>query len=86
MTIEEAVLEKLRQLPQEKQQEMLDFAEFLQHKTSSRLPRRSLEGIWEGMNVSISKEEIDEARREMWANFPREQCYRSEVMLSKIYE
>lgn len=72
MTIEEAVLEKLRQLPQDKQQEMLDFAEFLQHKTAPRLPRRSLEGIWEGMDVRISKEEIDEARREMWANFPRE--------------
>jgi len=33
-------------------------------------PRRSLYGAWE--DVSISAEEIDEARREMWANFPRE--------------
>lgn len=75
MTIEEAVLEKLRQLPQDKQQETLDFVEFLQRKTSSQLPRRSLEGIWEGLGISISKEEIDEARREMWANFPREHFY-----------
>lgn len=33
-------------------------------------PRRSLLGLWEG--VSISAEDIDEARREMWGNFPRE--------------
>jgi hypothetical protein len=33
-------------------------------------PRRSLLGIWEG--ISVSAEEIDEARREMWGNFPRE--------------
>jgi hypothetical protein len=33
-------------------------------------PKRSLYGLWSG--VSISAEEIDEARQEMWANFPRE--------------
>lgn len=33
-------------------------------------PRRSLLGTWSG--VSISDEEIDEARREMWGDFPHE--------------
>jgi hypothetical protein len=33
-------------------------------------PRRSLRGLWAGLNVSA--EDIDEARREMWGNFPRE--------------
>ena len=33
-------------------------------------PKRSLLGLWEG--DSVSEEEIDEARREMWGNFPRE--------------
>ena len=78
MTLVEAVVEKLKQMPQEKQQEILNFAEFLQQKSTPQLPRRSLEGIWEGMNVSISKEEIDEARREAWANFPREHFYDEE--------
>ena len=78
MTLVEAVVEKLKQLPQEKQQEMLDFAEFLQQKSAPQPPPRSLEGIWEGMNVFISKEEIDEARREAWANFPREHFYDEE--------
>lgn len=33
-------------------------------------PRESLRGLWKG--VDISAEDIDEARREMWGNFPRE--------------
>lgn len=33
-------------------------------------PRHSLAGLWQGVNVS--EEAIDEARHEMWANFPRE--------------
>jgi hypothetical protein len=37
---------------------------------TEKKPRRSLYGLWP--DVSISAEEIDEARREMWANFPRE--------------
>lgn len=36
----------------------------------STQPRHSLLGIWAG--VSITAEEIDETRREMWNNFPRE--------------
>ncbi|HEX4951535.1 MAG TPA: DUF2281 domain-containing protein [Blastocatellia bacterium] len=78
MTLVETVIEKLKQMPPEKLQEVLDFAEFLERKNAVRQPRRSLEGIWEGMNVSISKEEIDEARREAWANFPREHFYNEE--------
>lgn len=33
-------------------------------------PKRSLRGLWAGVN--ISEEDIAEARREMWGNFPRE--------------
>jgi hypothetical protein len=73
-TIEEAVLEELRRLPLEKQREVLDFAEFLGHQEGRivRRPLRSVEGLAADLGVSISAEEIDEARREMWANFPRE--------------
>lgn len=75
MTLEEAVLVKLQQLPLEKQQEMLDFAEFLSQKVEKKMPLKSSAGALAHLNVSISKEEIDEARREAWANFPREQFY-----------
>jgi hypothetical protein len=32
--------------------------------------KRSLYGLWS--DVSVSAEDIDEARSEMWSNFPRE--------------
>ncbi len=35
-------------------------------------PRRSLLGIWADLGPAPSAEDIDEARREMWGNFPRE--------------
>lgn len=35
-------------------------------------PRRSLRGLWADLDIDISAEEIDEARREMWSGFPRE--------------
>ena len=34
------------------------------------IPRESLRGLWKGLN--ITDEDIAEARREMWGNFPRE--------------
>ncbi|HAZ47968.1 MAG TPA: hypothetical protein DDW76_00160 [Cyanobacteria bacterium UBA11369] len=33
-------------------------------------PRKSLRGIWRGLN--ITEDDINQARSEMWANFPRE--------------
>ncbi len=35
-------------------------------------PLRSLYGLWQDAGINLSTEEIDEARREMWRNFPRE--------------
>ncbi|HQR33266.1 MAG TPA: hypothetical protein PLK30_11035 [Blastocatellia bacterium] len=36
------------------------------------MPRRPLHGILADLGPAPSAEEIDEARREMWANFPRD--------------
>jgi hypothetical protein len=33
---------------------------------------RSAKGLWSDLAVSLSAAEIDEARREMWKNFPRD--------------
>ena len=44
--------------------------DLMQAETATKQPKRSLLGLWEG--VSVSEEDIDEARREMWGNFPRE--------------
>ena len=68
--IEEAVIAKLRELPEDKQREVLDFASFLGSK--DRRPLKSLEGLWAGQGVDVSEEDIAELRREMWSKFPRE--------------
>jgi hypothetical protein len=72
MTIEEQVLEKLRDLPPERQKEVLQFVESLKEKGESKKPRRSLLGLWADLNVHVTEEDIAEARREMWGNFPRD--------------
>lgn len=72
MNLEQTVVEKLRVLPPDKQQEALDFIEFLEHKTGARRPRRSVEGLWADLQVDLTEEDIAEARREMWGTFPRE--------------
>jgi len=33
-------------------------------------PRKNGRGLWADLNIDLSAEEIDEARREMWKNFP----------------
>jgi len=72
MTIEEMVLEKLRRLPPEKQKEVLQFLESLKPEGGTKKPLRSLEGLLEDLNVDITEEDIAQARREMWGNFPRD--------------
>ncbi len=72
MSIETEVIEKLRSLSSDKQQQVLDFVEFLQQKSIPKRPRPSLKGLWADLNIDISEADIDEARREMWGNFPRE--------------
>lgn len=35
-------------------------------------PLESLYGLWADLNIDISEDDIAQARREMWSNFPRE--------------
>lgn len=72
MTIEEQVLEKLRELTHEKQMEVLEFVDSLKKLKGPNTPRRSLRGLWKDLNIDITEEDIAEARREMWGNFPRD--------------
>jgi hypothetical protein len=73
MTIEQQVLEKLRDLPPEKQQEVLDFVDSLKQKNGGpKKPRRSLLGLWADLNTHITEEDIAQARREMWGSFSRD--------------
>jgi len=70
MGIDESLLEKIRALPPEKQQEVLDFVEFLHRKIAR--PRRSFKGIWADLQVDITEDDLVQIRRELWGNFPRE--------------
>jgi len=75
INIEQIVVENFRALAFEQQREVLDFVEFLHEKKNKKKPLKSSLGICSDLNVSISAEEIDEARREMWQNFPREEFF-----------
>jgi hypothetical protein len=72
MKIPDLVLEKLRELPPDKQQAVLEFVESLQQNGAAVRPLKGFEGLLEKYNVQITEEDIAEARREMWGNFPRD--------------
>lgn len=72
MTTWELIAETAKELPPERQQELLDFATFLRTHAPNKSPRKSAAGLWEDLGVDISAEDIDAARREMWGGFPRE--------------
>ena len=72
MTVEKAILEAIRALPADKQQELLSHATRLREETACKKPFKSIKGLWSGLGISLSAEEIEENRREMWKNFPRE--------------
>lgn len=72
MTIEQAIVENLRSLPLEKQQEVLNFVQSLKTQASPTVNRRSIKGLCADLGVHLTREDIAEARHEMWGNFPRE--------------
>ena len=73
MTLEQAILDAVRALPADKQQEVLDHVKQLRDEaTQPPKPRKNGRGLWADLNIDLSAEEIDEARREMWKNFPRD--------------
>lgn len=71
ITLEQSILEVVRTLPPEKQQEILVHAERLRSESSVLKPRWSGKGLWAGLNITLTAEEIEENQREMWKDFPR---------------
>jgi hypothetical protein len=73
----EEVLSLVRQLTPGQKRRLIeaivpDLEKPLQRVEESEKPLRSLYGLWKDFSVSMSPEDIDAARREMWGNFPRE--------------
>ncbi len=71
MSIDSSILENLRLLSPEEQKKVAEYVESLA-AAKPRGPRKNLMGMFAHLNIHISADDIDEARREAWANFPRE--------------
>lgn len=71
MTVEETVLEKVKVLPPHRKREVLDFVEFLEVKEMKSKPRRSMKGALADLNISVTGEDIREARNEMWRGYTK---------------
>ena len=73
MTLEEAIIGKIRALPAEKQEEVLRFADSLEaNRANLKVPLISPRGLWADLHVDVSEEDIAEMRKEAWKNFPRD--------------
>lgn len=73
--IEEAVIARLRELPPQKQQEVLEYLTKLE--SAPKGPCKSLYGLLAGKGINISEEDIAEARKETWA-ISRESTFSNE--------
>lgn len=71
MSIEQAVADKLRALPPDSQRAVLAFIDSLAQQTTTRRPLKSPEGLLADLDFDVTEEDIAQARREMWGNFPR---------------
>ncbi|HEY3228809.1 MAG TPA: hypothetical protein VGJ87_06285 [Roseiflexaceae bacterium] len=69
------VIDLTKRLSSQDKLRLIDtLAQQLLHESESArpTPRRSLRGLLADLGPAPSAEEMDEARREAWANFPRE--------------
>jgi hypothetical protein len=69
MSIEEAILEKVRSLPPEKKAQVLQFLSGL--AAGGLSPFRSPKGVLSDLHFTLTEDDFAEARREMWGGFPR---------------
>ena len=70
MTLEQKILDVVRRLSDEDRQKVLAFAESLAPPPG---PVKDSRGMFaHHATVPVTLEMIEQARREMWANFPRE--------------
>ena len=73
MTLEQEILEAVRALPADKHRELFDHVKRLRAEaTQPPKPRKSGRGLWADLNIDLSAEVIDEARRETWKTFVRD--------------
>jgi hypothetical protein len=69
--VEEVVVETFRQLTPENQQKVLAYLKSLPSASGGALSRKDPCGMFAHHGVDVPLEIFQEARSEMWANFPR---------------
>ncbi|MDB5320213.1 MAG: hypothetical protein JWN40_1844 [Phycisphaerales bacterium] len=74
MTVQQEILERLSTLAPAQQQEILRLARDLSAHTNKPhgRPWTSMMGLLAGRGIDVTADDIAEARREMWGEFPRE--------------
>ena len=72
MSLEQAILDAVRALAAEKQQEVLSHAARLRDELVKKKPFKSVRGLWADLGISLSASEIEDDQRDMWMNFPRD--------------
>jgi len=72
MSLEQAILEAVRALPAEKQQEILSHAARLRDQSVKKTRFKSVRGLWADLGISLSSAEIEQNQSDMWKNFPRD--------------
>ena len=70
--IQETLIAVIKTLPPEKQQALLEFAEFLQAKATPKSSSKSIKGLWANADINLTEEELSATRKEMWTNFPKD--------------
>ena len=69
MNIEKKIVQKVRQLSAGKQQELLNFAEFLQTKEVSQPKFNSIKNLCSDLDVGLEFEAFEQTRKEVWTKF-----------------
>ncbi len=72
MTVTDILIEKVSSLPKSRQQEVLDFVEFLGEKEKSKTVRHSMQGILADLDIKFTDSDLREARNEMWRGYTKD--------------
>ena len=70
MTLEQTIIDAVRGLSPDQQRDLLEHVNRLRNKPVPTKPKKSIKGLWADLGVSISAEDIDDLRRQMWKDFP----------------
>jgi hypothetical protein len=70
--MQHAVIDQVLQLPPEDVEKVLRFVETLLPEAAPATEQESLRGLFAHRGIDISAADIAAARKEAWANFPRD--------------